>query len=48
MDLVETVENSVMEEFNRLSDEIDENINRFDTYNSMLDHYNSIIKLSGR
>ena len=48
MDLVETVENSVMEEFNRLSEEIQENIDRFDTYNSMLDHYNNIIKLSGR
>ena len=48
MDLIETVENSVMEEFNRLSDEIQDNIDRFDTYNSMLDHYNNIIKLSGR
>ena len=48
MDMVETVENSVMEEFDRLSEEIQENIDRFDTYNSMLDHYNNIIKLSGR
>ena len=48
MDMIETVENSVMEEFDRLSEEIQENIDRFDTYNSMLDHYNNIIKLSGR
>ena len=48
MDLVETVENSVLEEFERLGSEIDDNISRFDTYNSMLDHYSNIIKLSGR
>jgi hypothetical protein len=48
MDIVETVENSVMEEFNLLSDNIQENIDRFDTFNSMLDHYCNIIKLSGR
>ena len=48
MDLVETVENSLLEEFERLSSEIDDNINRFDTYSSAVDHYTSIIKLSGR
>ena len=48
MDLVETVENSLLEEFERLSSEIDDNINRFDTYSGAVDHYTSIIKLSGR
>jgi hypothetical protein len=48
MDLVETVENSVLEEFERMSDEIDENIGRFDTYSEAIDHYTNIIKLSGR
>jgi hypothetical protein len=48
MDLVETVENSVMEEFERMSEEIDKNISRFDTYSEAIDHYSNIIKLSGR
>jgi hypothetical protein len=48
MDLVEVIENSIIEEFERLNSELDESISRFDTYNSMLDHYNNIIKLSGR
>ena len=48
MDLVETVENSVLEEFERMSDEIDKNIGRFDTYSEAIDHYTNIIKLSGR
>ena len=47
-DIIETVENSLLEEFERWNSEIDENISRFDTYSSTLEHYSEIIKLSGR
>ena len=48
LDIVETVEAKILEEFDEFNSKIDDNISRFDTYNSMLDHYNNIIKLSGR
>ena len=48
LDIVETVEAKLLEEFDEFNSKIDENISRFDTYNSMLDHYSNIIKLSGR
>jgi Arc/MetJ-type ribon-helix-helix transcriptional regulator len=47
-DMVETVENSLLEEFERWNSEIDENIARFDVYSSTIEHYANIIKLSGR
>ena len=46
--IIDQVNNSLLEEFNRLGSEIDDNINRFETYSSALDHYRNIIKLSGR
>jgi hypothetical protein len=48
MDMIEKVSETLTTEFERLTSKLEENINLFGTYNSVLDHFTNIIRLSGR
>ena len=48
MDMIEKVSETLTTEFERLNSEISESIDNFDAYNSVLDHFTNIIRLSGR
>lgn len=48
MELQKTIEEKVNEAISECTDELDKQINRFDTYQSILQNYNDIIDLSGK
>ena len=48
MELQKTIEEKVNEAIAECTDELDKQINRFDTYQSILQNYNDIIDLSGK
>lgn len=48
MELQKTIEEKVNEAISECTDELDKQINRFDTYQNILQNYNDIIDLSGK